>query len=272
MSTDTNMNPVSHEKNEDGDLPQAPYTFSSPNNTSYIPSHDAGHGDKVLEVMETDDNIGRATHQQINAATTTNTTTKVTTDEIDDFSSPPPPTTTSSSSSTPAQSKTPSRLTPKSQKIPSFLLKSSNGGKLTYISMVHEAIVEIGDHRKGSSVPAIQKFMKGKYDSLNSVKPKAFSSMVYSAIKTGLKDERFVKIRNSYKMNTSWVNKKKAAHRAKEVKKKADEKKRRKSIEKAKLDKEKEKKKKEEEEVKKQKQETPVKEEDKEMSEEKVCI
>ena len=142
--------------------------------------------------------------------------------------------------------------------------------------MVHEAIVELGNHRSGSSVPAIQKHMKTKYDYLDTVKPKMFTTNVYNAIKTGLKDGRFVKIKNSYKMNTAWVNDKKKEHRAKEVKKKAAEKKRKMELEKVKAEKDKKKKeeKKKEEKEKKEKElaakMAEMSKEDREKEEEKV--
>ena len=148
---------------------------------------------------------------------------------------------TATPSNNTAKSKAPSstKTTP-SSKVPSFLLNISNG-KMTYLAMVHETIADIGD-RTGSSVPAIQKVMKNKYEHLGKLKHKAFNTNVYNAIRAGLKEERFVKVKNSYKINTSWVNKQKAMHRAKEAKKKLAEKKRKKEIEKARLEREKKKK------------------------------
>ena len=112
---------------------------------------------------------------------------------------------------------------------------------MTYLAMVHETIADIGD-RTGSSVPAIQKVMKKKFEHLALLKQKPFNTNVYNAIKAGLKEERFIKVKNSYKINTPWVNKQKAMHRANEVKKKIAEKKRKKEVEKAKLEREKKKK------------------------------
>jgi len=133
-----------------------------------------------------------------------------------------------------------------------FLTKSSNG-KMTYITMVHEAIIEIGD-RTGSSVPAISKFIKAKHEHTKSIKPKQFNGLVTNAIKAGLKEERFVKLKNSYKMNTAWVNKKKSALKAKEAMKKAAERKRKKEAEKLRLDKEKKRKEEKEKEKEKEKE------------------
>jgi histone H1/5 len=146
--------------------------------------------------------------------------------------------------------------------------------------MIHEAIVEIGD-RTGSSVPALQKFMKQKYEYLQRIEKKKFSTSFYNALKLGLKEERFVKIRNSYKMNREWVNKQKAAQKAKEVKKKNAEKKRKKEVEKARIEREKKKKEEKEKKEKLEKQEKAqkallaaalAKKEDIVNDENKVCI
>jgi histone H1/5 len=93
--------------------------------------------------------------------------------------------------------------------------------------MVHEAIVVLAD-RTGSSVPAIQKFMKATHSELLGTKPKAFNTAVYSAIKAGVKEGKLVKVKCSYKINRNWVEKEKSAYRAKEAKKKAMERKKKK--------------------------------------------
>jgi len=103
--------------------------------------------------------------------------------------------------------------------------------------MVHEAIVVLAD-RTGSSVPAIQKFMKATHSELLGTKPKAFNTAVYSAIKAGVKEGKLVKVKCSYKINRNWVEKEKSAYRAKEAKKKAMEKKKKKDAEDSKKKKE----------------------------------
>lgn len=113
-----------------------------------------------------------------------------------------------------------------SKKVPIFMAKSSKGS-ITYFSLILEAIVEIND-RTGSSIPAICKWMKAKHPELQEVKPKAFSVSVNAAVKVGIKEGKLLKIRCSYKVNKEWINRTKAEHRAKEVRKKAAERKKKK--------------------------------------------
>lgn len=96
--------------------------------------------------------------------------------------------------------------------------------------MIHEAIVELGD-RSGSSIPAIEKFIKSRHEEMAKVNPKVFHTAVLAAIKTGLKEERLIKIKCSYKMNSQWIKSEKKKHQAKEAKKKAAERKRKKEAE-----------------------------------------
>jgi len=97
--------------------------------------------------------------------------------------------------------------------------------------MVQEAVQAL----KGcSSVPAITKFMMSKHTQLQKVPPGKFKSSLNAAIKSGVKSNRFVKVKNSYKINQEWVKQEKKAIRAKELEKKARERKRQKDLEKAK--------------------------------------
>ena len=155
---------------------------------------------------------------------------------------------TSSATSTAASTKNESdKSTPKLKpNIPTYLLNKASRGKTTYLTMIHEAIVEIGD-RTGSSVPAIQKFIKSKYVHLQNSKPKQFSAAVNNALKAGLKEERFLKVRCSYKINSAWAKKQKAMYNSTQAKKKAAEKKRKREIEKLRIEREKKKKKEKEE-------------------------
>lgn len=123
-----------------------------------------------------------------------------------------------------------------SSKIPAFLSKSSKGN-VTYFTMVHEAIVVLAN-RNGSSVPAIQKFIKGAHPEVLNVTTKQFNTAVYSAIKAGVKEAKLLKVKCSYKVNRNWVEKEKSAFRARENKKKAMERKKKKDAEEAKKKKE----------------------------------
>lgn len=80
--------------------------------------------------------------------------------------------------------------------------------------------------------------MKATHPEVLCIKPKAFNTAVYNAIKAGVKDEKFVKVKCSYKVNTKWVQKEKSSFRAKEAQKKAMEKKRKKNAEEGKKKKE----------------------------------
>jgi hypothetical protein len=103
--------------------------------------------------------------------------------------------------------------------------------------MIHEAIAEIGD-RSGSSIPAIEKFIKSRHEEMEKVNPKVFHTAVLAAIKTGIKEGKLIKVRCSYKMNSEWIKSEKKKHQAKEAKKKAAEKKRKKEAEEEKKKKE----------------------------------
>ena len=77
--------------------------------------------------------------------------------------------------------------------------RKSKSGKPTYLEMVHEAIVSLKD-RTGSSAIAISKWIQSSYDHTKSVQANMFKSRINVAIKTGVKDGRFAKIKNSYKV------------------------------------------------------------------------
>jgi len=103
--------------------------------------------------------------------------------------------------------------------------------------MIHEAIVELAD-RSGSSVPAIEKFIKSRHEEMEKVNPKVFHTSILAAIKSGIKDGKLIKVKCSYKMNSEWIKSEKKKHQAKEAKKKAAEKKRKKEAEEEKKKKE----------------------------------
>lgn len=110
-----------------------------------------------------------------------------------------------------------------SPKVPSFLAKNSKGG-ISYFTLVHEAIVELND-RTGSSIPAIMKFLKNKHPELEEMNPNSLQTSINNAIKTGMKENKLIKVKASYKINREWLNKEKSAFKSKEARKKAAEKK-----------------------------------------------
>jgi hypothetical protein len=97
--------------------------------------------------------------------------------------------------------------------------QKSSGGKGTYISMVHEAIVSLKE-RSGSSIPAITKCMLSKYDSLSTMPSQQLSRLILVAVKTGIRAGRFVKVKCSYKVNSAWTKKEKLDAQKKERDKK----------------------------------------------------
>ena len=102
------------------------------------------------------------------------------------------------------------------KKASAYTPKKNNSGKVSYLEMAHEAIANLKD-RTGSSAPAIQKWVKAKYPDKVTSKQDIFKNSMNKAIKQGLKDKRFVQIKNSYKINAEWTSKQKAAAKAKEA-------------------------------------------------------
>jgi histone H1/5 len=98
-------------------------------------------------------------------------------------------------------------------------------GKPTYVEMVHEALVVMGD-RSGSSGIAISKWLMAHHDHLTKLTPGKFKHSMSLALKTCVKSGRFVKVKASYKVNPEWVKKERQATRAKEAMRKAKERKR----------------------------------------------
>ncbi|KAL7522817.1 hypothetical protein ACHAWX_007527 [Stephanocyclus meneghinianus] len=127
--------------------------------------------------------------------------------------------------------------TPSAKKSPASDEKSSasrkKAGKPSYLDMAHDAIAALKD-RTGSSVPAIQKWVKATYPHFETVKPDLFKNSLNKAIQQGVKDSRFVKVKNSFKVNPEWTKKQKAAAKAKEAAKKRADQKRKQEAEKAK--------------------------------------
>jgi len=132
--------------------------------------------------------------------------------------------------------KSPKSASKKSPSTASSVRKKS--GKPTYLEMVHDAIVSMKD-RTGSSVPAISKWILANNEHVKSAHPNTFKNRVTTSIKQGVKDGRFTKVKNSYKINAEFIKKQKAVTRAKEAAQKRLEKQRQKDLEKAKQQREK---------------------------------
>lgn len=109
---------------------------------------------------------------------------------------PPPPlaATSETAASTPVSEKE----NGKTQSTPSL--------NKTYAQLIHEAIVALKD-RTGSSTVALTKWIQAEYP--ETVGP-YFKTRFSQALKTGVKNGRFTKVRNSYKISTEWKAKEKA--------------------------------------------------------------
>lgn len=116
-----------------------------------------------------------------------------------------------------SSSKSPKSASKASSPTPSNNRKRS--GKPTYVEMVHDAIVALKD-RSGSSSVAISKWILANNDHAKSVSPNMYKSRVNLAIKSGVKEDRFIKVKSSYKISPEWKKKEQASKRAKEASRK----------------------------------------------------
>jgi len=134
-----------------------------------------------------------------------------------------------------ADSKMPAKKSPKSSssKSSSPPAGRKKSGKPTYLEMTHNAIVALKD-RSGSSNIAIGKWVLANNEHCKSVPPNMFKSRLNQAIKAGVKEGRFTKVKNSYKISSEWNKKQKAASRAKDASRKKAEKARTAELEKSK--------------------------------------
>ena len=73
--------------------------------------------------------------------------------------------------------------------------------------------------------------MKANNDKLQKKNPNAFRKTVNTALKTGVRDKQFLKIKASYKINPEWIKKEKAKLKQKENERKAKLRKRKKEME-----------------------------------------
>ncbi len=95
--------------------------------------------------------------------------------------------------------------------------------------MAHDAIVSLKD-RTGSSLPAISKYIMANNEHVKNATSNMFKSRLSSALKAGVKEGRFAKVKNSFKINPEWTKKQKAAMKAKEAAKKRAGKQRQKEL------------------------------------------
>lgn len=86
-------------------------------------------------------------------------------------------------------------------------------GKKSYVQLAHDAIIALKD-RTGSSQMAIQKYLLGNHPDLED--GKTFRTRVGMALKSGVTQTRFIKLKSSFKVNTEWVKRTKANQRAKD--------------------------------------------------------
>jgi hypothetical protein len=155
--------------------------------------------------------------------------------------------------------KTPSSKTqssPKKASTPSSFKLMSITKASSYVDLAHDAIVKMKD-RSGSSHPTILKFLYATHGNIMIAKtttkkqnPAQVRQHLLNALKTGVKAGRFMRVRNSFKINMEWLKKQKAQASAAKAKQLTEKRKREK--EKKKLQ-EKEKREKQKEEEKKKK-------------------
>lgn len=95
--------------------------------------------------------------------------------------------------------------------------KASKGTSKSYLELVHEAIVNLKD-RTGSSQIAIVKYLVATYPNLQANTPhNRFKQHVMTALKSGVKSNRFQKVKASFKINSDWKKKQAAAKKKKKV-------------------------------------------------------
>ncbi|EEC43115.1 predicted protein [Phaeodactylum tricornutum CCAP 1055/1] len=94
---------------------------------------------------------------------------------------------------------------------PSRKRNSSLSGSKTYLQIIHEAILALGD-RTGSSIPALTKWILQEYPQLDGPQ---FKNRILQAVKSGTKAERFQKVKCSYKIAAVFKEKERQAARKK---------------------------------------------------------
>jgi hypothetical protein len=69
--------------------------------------------------------------------------------------------------------------------------------------MIHAAIVARKDV-KGSSIKAITKYLQTNYEHVLQVSTKSFKTLLNKALKQGVLERRFLKLKGSYKISMEW--------------------------------------------------------------------
>ena len=96
--------------------------------------------------------------------------------------------------------KMPAKKSPKkASSTPSSARKRS--GKPTYITTVHDAIVAMKE-RSGSSAKAISNWIVANSQFAKGIHPQVFKTRLLLAIKQGVKENRFAKVKGSYKISS----------------------------------------------------------------------
>ena len=117
---------------------------------------------------------------------------------------------------TPKSSKSTSKKTPSSSKSDATDGSPSKKRSKTYTDMIHEAIVALKE-RGGSSIPAIKKYLLQEHPDLDGPH---FKNRFNTGLKSGIKSERFEKIRQSYKISAKYKEKQRAKRKKVTVAKK----------------------------------------------------
>ena len=170
---------VVSQKNETN---KAPNNLSSPQCKTPSPEIEKTNADNMKQIEPSDNATVTDNHSSVNSDTNT--------------SSPNQPDSTNDQEprnnviepveSTPVSKVISKKDSPKprsSQKLPTYkFVVQYKKGKPTYLDMIHQAILQIGD-RTGSSIPALTKIMIENHDFLKEVSPKQFKTHFGLAIK-----------------------------------------------------------------------------------------
>jgi len=90
----------------------------------------------------------------------------------------------------------------------------SPGDSKTYVEVIHEAIADMKD-RTGSSQPAILKWIEQHPTYSSRAGKPTFRKLVNAALKTGLKHERFARVKGSFKISAKWKEKERSKRKSK---------------------------------------------------------
>jgi linker histone H1 and H5 family/Williams-Beuren syndrome DDT (WSD), D-TOX E motif len=115
-----------------------------------------------------------------------------------------------------------SSSTPKKKRARPSNGTTGSSGRLTYGDYIQQALEGLKDYRTGSSLPAIMKWISSHHAELlvdvNGQPNAHFKPRLMLALKAGVKQERFAKVKASYKLNKEWKEKERKKSQAAAIK------------------------------------------------------